>query len=67
MQKKTLVKTAYSRKMTTLRKVEKWPLLKSFNLHFSITLILTFIIKFPYNTRSDWLKQRALSGKQSTG
>ena len=37
------------------------PLLKSFILHFSITLVLTIMIKFPYNTRSDWLKQRALS------
>ena len=24
-------------------------------------MLLTFIIKFPYNARSDWLKQRALS------
>ena len=29
-------------------------------LAFLIT-ILIFIIKFPYNARSDWLKQRALS------
>ena len=26
-----------------------------------LTLLLLFIIKFPYNARSDWLKQRALS------
>ena len=37
--KKPLVKTANSRKMTTFRKVLKWPLLKSL---ISIPLILTY-------------------------
>ena len=30
--------------------------------HYLISiLIIHFLIKFPYNARSDWLKQRALS------
>ena len=33
---------------------------------FNVGLTLTgFIIKFPYNARSDWLKQRALSEIQT--
>ena len=28
---------------------------------FKLQELIDFIIKFPYNARSDWLKQRALS------
>jgi len=34
---------------------------KKINLIISKSVISHFIIKFPYNARSDWLKQRALS------
>ena len=34
---------------------------------FWSALLIIQIISFPYNARSDWLKQRALSENRSTG
>jgi len=36
--------------------------IETFSLNFSnSSFVIHVIIKFPYNTRSDWLKERALS------
>ena len=43
---KRLTYTANSRKMRTFRKVVKMASLKSFILHFSISLILTYVCIF---------------------
>ena len=34
---------------------------KNVRLQYKASVLYVFIIKFPYNARSDWLKQRALS------
>ena len=34
---------------------------KLYNDYWEFVFLISIIIKFPYNPRSDWLKQRALS------